>query len=227
MSATPKIKLTYFDIEGRGECVRLALTLAKIPFEDERIKGPQWQELKPKTPGGQLPVLTIDDGPMRTQSMAIVRWIGATYSKTLYPQDKIFDIEEAIGVLEDLEKAWVPAFYMGMRASKFGHPEDFGKTEEGQKVVKELREKFVKDELPVFLKRMSDMMAAHGGKWLVAGDEPTVADCCVVPVLRSFTRGHIDHVPTNCLDINPAIVQYIKNFCALDGVKGRYNNGIY
>ena len=74
--ATPKIKFTYFDIEGAGEQARLALVLSKTPFEDHRIQFSEWGELKPKTPDGQVPLLTVDDGPVRTQSRAIVRWVG-------------------------------------------------------------------------------------------------------------------------------------------------------
>ena len=34
----PKLKLTYFDFHGgRGEPARLALSLAGIPFEDDRV----------------------------------------------------------------------------------------------------------------------------------------------------------------------------------------------
>ena len=95
--STPSIKLTYFDLEGRGECVRLALTLADVPFEDVRVKFPEWPELKQKTPSGKLPVIEVDNGPMKAQSGAMLRWIGTKFSKTLYPADRIFEVEEAIG----------------------------------------------------------------------------------------------------------------------------------
>jgi glutathione S-transferase len=71
------------------------------------------------------------------------------------------------------------------------------------------------------------MLQSHNGKFLVEGDAPTVADCLAIPFLRGFTRGHIDHIPTTCLDDFPAVVEYIKNCCALEGVKGRYQNGLY
>jgi glutathione S-transferase len=224
---TPSIKLTYFDIEGAAEPVRLALVLSKTPFEDNRVQFSEWAELKPKTPGGQLPFMTIDDGPMRTQSKAMLRWVGCNLSDTLYPSDNLFEIEEAIGVAEDVQRSFNPAFYMGMAPFKFGHPEDFAKTDEGKKLVQELREKFVSEELPKYLQRFSDMLSSHGGKWLVAGENPTVADCVAVPVLRSFTNGHLDFVNTNCLDGHPLVVEYIKNFCALDGVQGRYTKGLH
>src|SRR4051812_10283278 len=52
-----KPKLTYFDAPvSRGEECRLALHLAGVEFEDDRIKGPDWPALKPTTPYGSVPV---------------------------------------------------------------------------------------------------------------------------------------------------------------------------
>ena len=69
------IKLTYFDIPGAGEKVRLALMMGKIPFTDERIGFKEWGELKPKTPYGQLPLLEID-GEVCAQSNAMLQYAG-------------------------------------------------------------------------------------------------------------------------------------------------------
>ena len=223
------IKLTYFDIEGVAEAVRLALVLSGTPFEDVRVQFPDWPAMKPSTPNGQLPIMTIggDDANVKTQSKAMLRWVGMTKSKTLYPTEKVFEIEEIIGILEDLQRAFMPAHYIGMRPASFGHPEGFQSTEEGKKLTELMRTKFVKEELPKYIKHLTDKMENHGGPFLVAGTEPTVADCVAVPLLRSFTRGIMDHVDPHCLDAYPTIVTYIKNFCALEHVKGRYNNGIY
>jgi glutathione S-transferase len=223
---TPSIKLTYFDIEGVAESVRLALVLSGTPFEDDRIASSQWAELKPKTPYGALPVMTIDGGPQRTQSMAQLRYVASSFSKTLYPSDKLLDIEESMGVVQDITQSWMPNLYMGMRPANFGYPADFAQSEEGKAKIKEMREKWTKEELPKFLDRIEGLLNGSGGKWLVAGDEPTIADCSAVPLLRYFTRGHVDHVDATCLDSHPKIVEYIKRFCALDAIQGRYTNGI-
>ena len=56
----PKLKLTYFDFHGgRGEPARLALSIAGIPFEDDRVLGADWARRKPSTPFGSLPVLEV------------------------------------------------------------------------------------------------------------------------------------------------------------------------
>lgn len=220
------IKLTYFDIEGAAEPIRLALVLSGTPFEDDRVAFSEWADLKPTTPYGQLPLLTIDD-KLHTQSKSMLRWVGSTCSKTLYPTDKLLEIEEAIGLIEDMTGAWTPSMYIAMGPTKYGYPADFPKTEEGLNKIKEMRTAFVQTQLPLYLTYLETLMAKHGGKWLVAGDDPTIADCLTVATLRTFTRGHMDHVPANCLDTNPKMVEYIKNFCALEPIQGRYNNGVF
>ena len=52
----PKLKLTYFDFHGgRGEPARLALSMAGIPFEDDRVSPSEWERRKPNTPFGTRP----------------------------------------------------------------------------------------------------------------------------------------------------------------------------
>lgn len=224
----PKIKLTYFDIEGVAEAIRLALELTGTEFEDDRISWKDWQELKPKTPYGQLPLMTIDDGPTpRTQSKAMLRWVGTVCGKgMLYPTDKQLDIEEAVGLVEDVIRSWSPCLYIGMRPETHGHPEGFSKTEEGKNTISALRKKWISKELPKLLGYFQDMIEKAGGKWLVEGENPSIADCMLVPVLRNYTRGHIDYVEPNCLETHPKMVEYVKRFCALPQIQGRYTNGL-
>lgn len=222
----PTIKLTYFDIEGVAEPVRLALALSGTQFEDVRIKFDEWKELKPKTPYGQVPLMTVDDGPVKTQSSAMLRWVGAECSTTLNPREKLYEIEEAIGVLGDVKRAWEPNLYIGMKPQMFGHPEGFSSTDEGKEMVKTMRQNFVKNELPELLGRIQGLIEKAGGTWAVAGDEPTIVDCAMVAFLRSFTKGHVDYVDSKCLETHPMVVEYCKRFCDLPQIKGRYADGI-
>ena len=222
----PSIKLTYFDIEAAAEPVRLALVLSGTEFEDERINFANWPTLKASTPYGQVPLMSIDGAPVRTQSEAMLRWVGSTLSTNLYPADKLFDIEEALGVVGDMSKSFEPCLYVSMRPERFGHAEGFSKTEEGQKVVKALRQKWIDEELAKYLTFLTDMIDKNGGVFL-ACTEPTIADCKAIPFLRSLTRGHLDHIPVDCLEVNPKIVEYVKRFCALEPIVGRYKDGMF
>jgi glutathione S-transferase len=94
-------------------------------------------------------------------------------------------------------------------------------------MIASMRKKWIAEDLPKFLGYLEDKIDKADGKWLVKGENPTIADCLLVPALRNFTRGHVDHVDTKCLENNPKIVAYVKRFCALPEVQGRYTNGLY
>jgi prostaglandin-H2 D-isomerase / glutathione transferase len=223
-AASPsKISLTYFDIEGVAEPIRLAFLLSHQQFDDIRIPFPEWQEMKSKMPYGQLPVMSINDGPFRTQSRALLRYVGSTCSSTLYPTDKLLDIEEVIGVLEDMQQC----LRSTMAVQKIGFPDGFYETEEGKEVKRALREKFVETDLPKYLGYLTNMIIKNTNCWLASVDEPTIADCLAIPFLRSLTRGNLDYIPSTCLETHPDIVQYVKRFCSLDPIKGRYDSGLY
>ena len=50
-------ELLYFDVNGRGEMIRLLLRHADVNFTDKRISMSDWPALKPQYPGG-LPYWT-------------------------------------------------------------------------------------------------------------------------------------------------------------------------
>jgi prostaglandin-H2 D-isomerase / glutathione transferase len=220
------IKLSYFPIEGFAECIRLALILSGKQFDDDRVAYSDWfQTMKSTTPYGNLPVMTINNGPMRTQSKALLRWVGATFSDTLYRREQLLDIEESIGVIEDMMQAWRPIMWPFLYSH---HTHEYYQTDEGKQELQPMREKFVQQQLPIFVQYLIDLMDQRGnGIWLASIEYPTIADCFAVPFLRGFTKGTYDFVPTNCLDKYPKIVEYIKRFCALEPIKGRYTDGVF
>ena len=79
--SSTKLKLYYFDIVGKGECIRLACAQAGIPLEDVRIPLDDrklFEQLKNegKLMFGQLPAVQLEDGTILTQTSAIMRYIG-------------------------------------------------------------------------------------------------------------------------------------------------------
>lgn len=216
------------DIEGAAEQLRLALILAGIPFEDDRVKFPQWPELKPKTPYGQLPVLSIDGGDLKSQSGAQLRYIASIDpTSTLYPKEKLYEIEECIGLIGDMQQSWTPMLYISGKPTKYGYPEGYQNTPEGKAKVESMRKDWIAKELPVFLSNFEAKIEKNGGKFLCGGDKPSLADCVLVPAIRNFTRGHVDFVDVDCVKkSSPKIAEYVERFCALAEVKGRYTDGL-
>ncbi|XP_048767140.1 glutathione S-transferase-like isoform X2 [Ostrea edulis] len=92
----PKYKLTYFDLRGRAEPIRLLFAVAGVPFEDERIEREQWSAIKHKVPGNALPILSVD-GFLVTQSTAIIRHLARIFGldgETLSLKVKVDEIVE-------------------------------------------------------------------------------------------------------------------------------------
>lgn len=203
----PAIKLTYFNIAGVAEKIRNAFILGGIPFEDERIQFSQWAELKPKTPYGQLPVMTVD-GKQMTQSDAMLRF-AATLAPELYPEGQELRIDELLGLVGDFLKAWSPQIYIAMAPEKYGYPVEFKGSEEHKSKIKEMRDGFLAKDLDRFLGYFE---AELKDKRFLCGNTPTIADCALVPELRKFQQGYMDHVPTTSLDGHPVIVAYINRF---------------
>ena len=159
----PKLKLTYFNIEGAGEKVRLALKLGGLEFEDVRIDFQSWGAMKPTTPNGQLPLLSIDDQPPVTQSAAMVRYVGRLTG--LYPEDPLqaLHVDEVIGLQEDLARALMPSMLVGMRPHVLGYPETIPEDEK-KAVQAKLRSALIAEggDIPRFLGYFEAILAKTG-----------------------------------------------------------------
>ena len=85
--AEGKPKLYYFDLFGRMESTRMTLWKAGVEYEDNRVTGDAWKELKEsgKLDFGQTPMVELADGTRLTQSNAIVNYFGAKHG--LKPTD--------------------------------------------------------------------------------------------------------------------------------------------
>jgi len=66
--------LTYFDVRGRAEVIRLILEEAGTPYEEKRIQVAEWPALKPTMPFGQVP-LYVEGDLQIPQSQAIYRYL--------------------------------------------------------------------------------------------------------------------------------------------------------
>ncbi|CAK9082781.1 unnamed protein product [Durusdinium trenchii] len=217
---------TYFNIEAAAEKVRLTLVMTGTDFEDKRIEFKDWATLKPTTPHGQLPMMTLTqpDGTETkfAQSVAMMRWVARKFdsSNTLYPADAdaMLEIEELIGLSEDMARAWAPALYMGMgRHTSYGYPEDWPQK---HATVKKLREEFLKDSLPKFMEFFTKKLEKTGT--FFCGDQPTIADLQILAQLRYFTKGVADHVPADCLKPFPAITGWMDRMHAIPQIKAWY-----
>jgi len=207
------LKLHYFPIAGAAEPVRIALHCASIPFVDVPIVYKDWPTTKTTFKYAQVPEITLpNDGGVFTQSGAMLRLAGeADLEGKLYPASdmkKRYKIEEILGLVDDLRRAWTPALYMSMRPETFGYPSDWAKDEKEAK-VKELRSAFMESQFPRFMGYFADLIKESGGDKFLAGEDLTIADIYGYCYIGFYGKGIADHIPTDCLDSFPEVKDWL------------------
>ena len=134
------IKVHYFDLYARAEPTRMMLSKAGVAFEDIRVTGDSWKELKEsgKLEYGQIPMVELEDGTRLVQQRAIEQYFAAThgfnatepmdiyksehllclfwedfFGKHLY-KTMFADAESKPALVEALFSTHVPALYAGI-----------------------------------------------------------------------------------------------------------------
>lgn len=185
------LKLTYFDFNGgRGEPARMALQIAGIPFEDDRVPLEDWPQRKASTPFGALPVLYVDEYPL-TQSNTINRYVGELAG--LYPTDswQAALCDEAMGLAEDIAVRVVATFGIQDPAE-----------------MKAARQALVDGPLSSYLRGLETRLQRTGGQFF-SDSRLTMADLKVAVQMASLASGILDHIPTDLAErAAPALVQH-------------------
>jgi glutathione S-transferase len=71
--------LTYFNVRGRAEVIRLLLEETATPYRERRVEVHEWPELKPTMPFGQMPI--YEEGDLFIcQSHAIYRHLARIHN---------------------------------------------------------------------------------------------------------------------------------------------------
>jgi glutathione S-transferase len=172
-------KLTYFDAPtSRGEECRLALFLAGVDFEDNRIPRSAWPALKPTTPFGSLPVFEVPGRPAVSQSNAILGHIGRRYG--LLPTDEweALRVESLLSAAEDLRHAISKTF--GIQDAE---------------ELKRKRAELVEGPIATWAASMEKQIVGP----FASGAQITVADIKVFVIAGWLKGGALDHVPSNFL----------------------------
>jgi len=203
----PHLKLSYFDFNGgRGEPIRLALSIGNIPFEDHRFPVSDWPSIRESTPFHQTPVLEVD-GEAITQSNALSRYVGRLTG--LYPADPLeaARCDEVMDVVEDILSKIVVTFAMD---------------DEEEKCL--AREALIEGRLGLYLKRLNDMLDERGGEYF-ADTQLTVADLKIFVWIRSLRSGILDYIPADLVDkVAPNLVDHFERINSHPGVADYYRD---
>lgn len=196
LSETPtlpsKIKLIYFDFEGRGECIRLALFKAGIPFEDVRVSKADgtFQALKPTLTFGQIPCLEVSYGKetfQLVQTAAILRYVAklARYSPNpcnLYPEDP--SAAALTDSIMDQQADTFAGLLVAKYPSRFGFYPEF-MSESIQEQATAIQNK---DIIPRHLEKLDFILQQSSTGWLANTEEPSIADFIWVPFFNSISN---------------------------------------
>jgi glutathione S-transferase len=109
-------RLTYFELRGRAEAIRVLLHATQVVFEDRRVVSPdEWGALKPELPFGGLPIFETG-GVLVCESHAILRYLGKSLTPATLDDLGCAQLDaahDAIATLqEDLWRFnWVEDYY--------------------------------------------------------------------------------------------------------------------
>ncbi|KAI0566490.1 Glutathione S-transferase [Gracilaria domingensis] len=181
------MKLTYFDLRGRAEPIRLAFILGGIEFEDDRFAFSSWKDIKATTPYGAVPTMTVD-GEVAAQSNAILRYVGKLGK--LYPTCSLaaLKVDEIVDTLADL--AMVLYGYRG----------------DDQEKLKEQRNKFVTEGIPRYAGALEKRLSLFGEGVYAVDDKLSIADIVITCFINSIKCGIMDFVPTDVFDEYPKLM---------------------
>jgi len=184
-----KPKLTYFDAPvSRGEECRLALHVAGVDFEDDRVKRADWPAVKAAAPYGAVPVFTMPGHAPVAHSTAILTLIGRQWG--LHPTDNVEAArhEGMMSFVEEMRHHIGPTMGIKDEAAK-----------------KAAREAIANDYLPKW--------AAYAEKQIgegpfLSGATLNVADIKLYMGVRWFRSGVVDHIPGSVFDAFPKLVRH-------------------
>lgn len=176
-----RITVRYFDFAGsRGEEIRLALTLAGVPFEDDRIARADFMAMKPDLPFGSLPTMEIEGRGTYSQTNAILRLIGRL--NDLYPSDpyEAARHDMLMDAAEDLRHRIGPTMRMQDPAEK-----------------KAARVALCAGFIPHWGRGVEALI---GNGTFVGGDRPGVADIKLYIADHWIASGILDDIPSDIFD---------------------------
>ncbi|XP_061179148.1 glutathione S-transferase 1-like [Saccostrea echinata] len=167
-------KLTYFDIRGRAEIARLVFAAADVSYIDDRIKREEWPALKPKTPQGQLPLLTIDGKVTLPQSLAIARFLAKEFGICGKNNLENAKCDVILQTTEDLRAEWVKVF-----------------REQDESKKADLQKKLIEETVPKYWTIFENTLSSNSTGYMV-GDGLTLGDLAVYDVMEIHTRDYPD-----------------------------------
>lgn len=197
--------LNYFPAYGRGEIIRLTLSVAGQKFEDNRIPSEQWPEVKNNQPMKQLPSLTVRQGETETvycQSGAICKYLAKKYGLYGSPDQELL-IDEVYDSCMDIHKDIVGRVFA---------PED---------KKSELKKKFEEEALPRFSEYFKLRQSKYGKNGYLIGAKLTLADIAVFNIVNQAENQELTGQLNNFKELSEHYEKMKKEKAVAEWLKAR------
>ncbi|TMW67144.1 hypothetical protein Poli38472_012260 [Pythium oligandrum] len=196
---------------GRAVAVQLALRIAGLAFEDQRLSREEFEKQKHAFPNAQLPVLIVVASEGHTeeivlaQSFAMLRYIGTLGG--LYPAGdddarRALKIDELLSHMAELYFFFDPV-YQNLRP------------DETTGIHQALAEDVVPESLEALEKRLTQWSSKgeNASPFALGGDTLTVVDLAVFALVEMLTSDAVAYIP------NAIVAPYKRILCAHETVR--------
>lgn len=179
-NSLPQLKLIYLDHHyWRAECVRLALYLSDVPFEDARM-GYEDMYASGALTFGTFPVLVVGGKGVIAQTQAIASYVGKLtgfYPNDVFLQAKADEVIDGLTDISDLVT-------------------DTMQERNGQRKI-QWRQQLISENgrMTMLLNGLESLCKQNGSNARMAGTELTVSDFAVWRAVGWLSGGIIDGIP--------------------------------
>eukprot|EP00581_Thalassiosira_minuscula_P031798 CAMPEP_0183765330 /NCGR_PEP_ID=MMETSP0739-20130205/10882_1 /TAXON_ID=385413 /ORGANISM="Thalassiosira miniscula, Strain CCMP1093" /LENGTH=243 /DNA_ID=CAMNT_0026003993 /DNA_START=256 /DNA_END=987 /DNA_ORIENTATION=+ len=210
-SGDGRLKLECYNNECAAEPVRIALSLVKIPFDNVCVAFQDLPAKKTTMKHCAMPQMTLPDGTVVTENLAMLRLAGeADLEGKLYPQSNTmerFRIEQVLGAIAEITRAWQLAVYNPVHLQAFAcGPED--ERTDADATINQLCTSFVNKEMSRLIGYLKHYLQ-EGENNFLCGGHLTIADILAYNTIHNFQRTVADHVPNDCLEAYPEILEWM------------------
>ena len=221
-----ELELLYFDIEGKGEAIRLLCNDANLSLKDTRLSFDKFKEMKESgaLSYGQVPCLVVTNKASGSvdkicQSASINRFIGKLAGEQYYTMVdpvKAALIDSIIDEENDMFVGIGVATYKG----RFGF--GFLADEKNESQLNSAVTSIKTEILPRHLSFLEQLLKNSKTGWLAGTDGPSICDFIFAPRMKWLQSGILDINKAIVKDGYPGVYTWYTNFYDLPSVKKYY-----
>jgi len=215
----PDLKLYYFDIKGKGECIRLICAYSGLKLEDYRFETrDEFLAMKEgsRLPFGQVPMLEVNGKVAIVQTLAIMRYLGKLSG--LYPMKDHLLAQKVDAIMDQATDVFTGAMVLtyGVRFGVDLSPEAKEKS----------YEIYNQNVLPDHLKRAERYVESSATGWLAGTEEPSPADFVwYTALMNMIDKKEISEKNKN-LENFPKLKEFVDKFESLGAIKQYYTKEV-